>query len=216
MKLETIRKNARANLLEVEHILAAARMRVPGLQQELMRLSNELGWSPTPVPTEGGHVVPLAKWAQIAGAYAEGGIAALSELARQKDNRHYVVVMLIEARLPEAAIALFDLFADDLAAPSWDGETADDLVDALNQMFFLSKCLTPTDAQAATARGFLMTLHATASTVARRASVVCALRGVGDHSTIGFLSTLEAFPYPYEGLEKLALRAIRKRLLLRE
>jgi hypothetical protein len=216
MKLETIRKKARANLLEVEHILTAGRKRVPGLQQELMRLSNELGWSWTPFPAEEEHVVPLAKWAQIAGAYAEGGIAALSELARQKDNRHYVVAMLIEARLPEAAVALFGLFADDLAAPSWDCEMADDLVAALNQMFFFSKCLTPTDEQAATARAFLMTLYATASTATQRAGVVCALRGVGDRSTIEFLSTLEAFPYPYEGVEKLALRAIRKRLLLRE
>jgi len=39
MKLETIRKKARANLLEVEDILAAGRKRVPGLQKELMRLS---------------------------------------------------------------------------------------------------------------------------------------------------------------------------------
>lgn len=210
MKLETIRKKARANLLEVEHILAAARKRVPGLQQELIRLSNELGWSPTPFPAEGEHVVPLAKWAQIAGAYAEGGIAALSELARQKDNRHYVVAMLIEARLPEAAVALFGLFADDLAAPSWDCEMAGDLVDALNQMFFFSKHLTLTDEQVATARA---TFYATASTATQRAGVVCALRGVGDRSTIEFLSTLEAFPYPNEGVEKLALRAIRKRLL---
>jgi len=53
MRLETIRKKARANLLEVEDILAAGRKRVPGLQKELMRLSDELGWSPTPFPAEG-------------------------------------------------------------------------------------------------------------------------------------------------------------------
>jgi hypothetical protein len=124
MKLETIRKKARANVLEVEHILAAGRKRVRGLQQELMRLSDELGWSLTPFSVEGEHVVPLAKWARVAGAYAEGGIATLTELAGQQENRHYVVAMLVEVRTQEAAVALFDLFADVLAAPSWDCEVA--------------------------------------------------------------------------------------------
>ena len=216
MKLETIRKKARANLLEVEHILAAGKQRVPGLQQELMQLADELGWSPTPFPAEGGHVVPLAKWALVAGAYAEGGIAALSELAARRDNRHYVIAMLAEVRSAEAAAALFDLFADVLATPSWDCDVTNDLVDALNWLFFLGKTLTPTDAQAATARAFLVALYPMARTTGRRAGVICALRGVGDQSTIEFLSTLEAFPYPHEGLETGALRAVRNRLRMRE
>lgn len=216
MKLETIRKKARANLLEVEHILAAGRKRVPGLQQELMRLSDELGWSPTHFPADGKHVIPLAKWARVAGSYAEGGIATLSELAGQQENRHYVVAMLVEVRTPEAAVALFDLFADVLAAPSWDCEQARDLVDALNSLFFFSKPLIPTDEQAATARSFLMTLYSMASTTTQRAHVLCALRGVGDRSTIEFMSTLEALPNPYEGVVKGALRAIRNRLRIRE
>jgi len=212
MKLETIRKRARANLLEVEHILAAGKQRVPGLQQELLRLSDELGWSPTPFPAEGEHVVPLAKWALVAGAYAEGGIAALRELAAHPDNRHYVITMLVEVRSAEAAAALFDLFAGDFAAPSWDCDVANDLVGALNWFFFFAKSLTPTDAQAATARGFLMTLHRIASTPTQQASVLYALRGVGDRSTLEFVSTLGGSPYPHEGAEKLVLRAIRARL----
>jgi hypothetical protein len=216
MKLATIRKKARANVLEVEHILAAGRKRVPGLQQELMRLSDELGWSPTPFSVEGEHVVPLAKWARVAGAYAEGGIATLTELAGQQENRHYVVAMLVEVRTQEAAVALFDRFADVLAAPSWDCEVARDLVDALNSLFFFSKPLIPTDEQAATARSFLMTLYSTASTTTQRAHVLCALRGVGDRSTIEFMSTLEALPDPYEGVVKGAIRAIRNRLRVRE
>ena len=212
MKLDTIRKKARANLLEVEHILAAGRERVPGLQQELTRLSNELNWSTTPFPGKGEHVVPLAKWAQVAGTYAEGGIPALRELARQKESQHYVIAMLVETRLPEAAAELFGQFADDFATPSWDCAIADDLVGALNLMFSLSKDLVPTDEQAATARTFLIDLHVKARTITQRAGVVCALRGVGDLSTVEFLSTLEALPYPYEGVEQLALRAIRKRL----
>ena len=137
-------------------------------------------------------MVPLAEWAQIVGAYAEGCIAALSELA-------YVVAVLIAVHSLEAADALFDLLEDDLATPSWNYEIADDLVTALHQMFFFSESLTPTDEQAATARAFLMTLYANATTTPRRAGVVCALHGVGDRSTNEFLTTLGAFPYPYEG-----------------
>jgi len=72
------------------------------------------------------------------------------------------------------------------------GEVARDLVDALNSLFFFSKPLIPTDEQAATARSFLMTLYAMASTTTEQAHVLCALRGVGDRSTIEFMSTLEA------------------------
>jgi hypothetical protein len=82
-------------------------------------------------------VVPLAKWARVAGAYAEGGIATLTELAGQQENRHYVVAMLVQVRTQKAAVALFDLFADVPGAPSWDCEVARDLVDALNSLFIL-------------------------------------------------------------------------------
>jgi hypothetical protein len=57
-----------------------------------------------------------------------------------------------------------------------------------------------------------MKLFAVANTTHQRGSIVCALRGVGDHSTVHFLAALEAFPYPWEGIEKRALRAVRKRL----
>jgi hypothetical protein len=97
-----------------------------------MRLPDELGWSPTPFPAGREHVVPPAKWARVAGAYAEGGFATLSELAGQQENWHYVVAMLVEVRTPEAAVALFDLFANVLAAPCWDSEVARGLVDALS------------------------------------------------------------------------------------
>src|SRR5215467_3246866 len=128
MKIETIHKRAQANTLEVEHILAAARERVPGLRYELMQLSNRHGWSSTPFPAEGIHVVPLAKWAEIAGVYAEGGIPALRPLAEQKENHTYVLALLVEVRSPEAAQALFDLFAAILDAPSWDCEVVPQLV----------------------------------------------------------------------------------------
>jgi hypothetical protein len=212
MKIETIRKRARANTLEVEHILAAARERIPGLRQELLQLSDEHRWSPTPFPAEGIHVVPLAKWAEIAGVYAEGGIPALQVLAEQEENHTYIIALLVEVHSQDAAQALFDLFAAVLDAPSWDCEVVPELVDALNSLFSLPKSLTPSDQQAAGARSFLMKLFAMASTTTQRGHVVCALRGVGDHSTVNFLSTLDAFPYPWEGIEKQALRAVRTRL----
>jgi len=84
MKIETLRKRALANTLEVEHILAAARERAPGLRHELTQLSDKHGWSTTPFPANGIHVVPLAKWAEIASVYAEGGIPHFGRLPSKK------------------------------------------------------------------------------------------------------------------------------------
>src|ERR1700761_7088697 len=106
MTLQQLRKKASMNLLEVEDILSAAKKRLPGLREELQRLSVQYGWSWTPFPPEGGHVVPLARWADVAGAYADGGTAALAPLARDPQNRTYIIGLLEEMPTPEATQAL--------------------------------------------------------------------------------------------------------------
>jgi len=216
VNINTLRKKARAHALEVEDILAAAVRRTPGLQAELQRLSAELEWSHTPFPPGGGHVVPLARWAEVAGAYAEDGIAGLARWMHAQPgdgtSADYVLALLQALKTPEANDALFALFSDALDNPGGHLGEAFGLADTINLKFSFKGALPPTPAQADRARSFLMALYPLAREEPQRCSVVCAMRGVGDDTTARFLSTITPFGGPYAGLEKSAQQAIRKRL----
>lgn len=220
VNINTLRKKAKAQTLEVEDILAAAARRPAGLQAELQRLSAELEWSHTPYPRGGGHVVPFARWAEMAGAYAEHGIPGLAGWMQAKAQAtagngapaEYVLAMLEALKTQEANDALFSLFAHVLDDPGGHLAEALELASTINLTFSFKGRLPPTLAQADRARSLLMALYPLARKEAERCTVVCALRGVGDESTAQFLATIKPFGGPHAGLEKSALRAIRKRL----
>lgn len=218
VNINTLRKKAQAHTLEVEDILAAAARRPAGLQAALQRLSAELEWSHTPYPRGGGHVVPFARWAEMAGAYAEHGIPGLAgwmqaqAAAGHAAPAEYVLAMLEALKTQEANDALFSLFAHVLDDPGGHLAEALELASTINIKFSFKGSLPPTPAQADRARSFLMALYPLVRTEAERCTVVCALRGVGDESTAQFLAMIKPFGGPHAGLEKSAQRAVRKRL----
>jgi hypothetical protein len=212
MNINTLRKKAKADTLEVEDILAAAKDRIPGLQAELQRLSIELQWSDTPFLADGTHVVPLAKWAAVAGAYAEGGMPALVAMNEHAEDGYYITALLQELTTDEANAALFDLYGGTMDNPADSPEFAFMIADTLNFKFAFKHSSPLSALQADQARSFLMKLYPMADTEPNRCKVVCALRGVGDQTTVDFLATINPFSGSYAGLEQSAQRAIRKRL----
>lgn len=218
MNTNTLRKKAHAHTLEVEDLLAAAARRTPGLQAELLRLSAELAWPHTTHPTAGGHAVPLAAWAGVAGAYAEDGIPGLAAWMQAQARAgmpacYYVLSLLQELKTQESNDALFSLFGEALDNPASHLAEAFELAETINLKFsFKHHSPPPTPTQSERARAFLMALYPLAPKEPLRCSVVCALRGVGDESTVRFLATIPPFGGPYAGLEKSAQQAIRKRL----
>ena len=190
VKISSLRSKARRNTLEVEHILAAAKARTPGLKDELNSLAREFEWSNTTHLPDGKHVVPLAKWAEVSGKYAEGGISALADLAREPDNANYVIGLLEELRSRDATEALISFFPDVLRQPETSITTAWRLSRAFNQLLSIKGAVTPTDRQAIAVRSFLVLFHAAAATEPERAWAIYALRGVGDQSSLDFLSKL--------------------------
>lgn len=216
VNINTLRKKAKAHTIEVEDILAAAARRTPGLQAELQRLSAELEWSHAPHPPAGGHVVPFARWAEVAGAYAEDGIPGLAGWLHAQAGRetpgHYVLAVLQVLKTQESNDALFSLFSDALDDPASHLSDALELAATINLKFSFKGSLPPTPAQADRARSFLMALYPLAHKEPQRCNVVCAMRGVGDETTAEFVATVKPFGGPYGGLEKSAQQAIRKRL----
>jgi len=212
MKTSTLQARARRNTLEVEHILAAAKARVPGLNEELQRLSSKYGWSASTHLADGTHVVPLAKWAEIAGAYAAKGIGALAPLAAKPENAGYVIGLLEEVRSQEALGALIEFFSCTMTAPKTAPETAWRLVQAYNQLLCTKNAVSASPEQSAQVRRFLTLFLREASTDAQVAWVAYALRGVGDASSIELVMGMKDLPYPYQSAKTDAIRFIRKRL----
>lgn len=212
MSLTSLRAKARNNQLEVEHILAAAAKRVPGLRDELRRLSAELEWSDTPYPAVGEHVVPFARWAAVAGAYAEDGVAGLAALTGDRTNWSYILGLLEELRSLEAVEALPALFPDVLRDPLSDPETAFRMADAFNLLLSFKKAPVISDGQAGAIRQFLLALLPAAHTNPERCGVLCALRGVGDRATLDIVAAAPDMPAPYQDVKASVTRTIRKRI----
>ncbi|GKW28250.1 hypothetical protein AB6D34_06970 [Pectobacterium brasiliense] len=212
MKLSSLRAKARRNTLEVEHILAVAKARLPGLRDELNRLSDECSWSRSPYLPDGTHVVPLAKWADIAGVYADDGIEALGVLAAELDNAVYVIGLLEELRSHAAVNALIAFFPVVMQAPEHALETAWRLTTAYNSLLSFKDGVVATDEQATAVRSFLMRLLPLATTEHQTCLLFCALRGVGDTSSLDFLASHRDLAPPNETIRMTAMRAIRQRL----
>jgi hypothetical protein len=212
VKLSALRGKARRNTLEVEHILAAAKAASPGLGGELRRLSKEFDWPMAMHLPDGRHVVPLGKWAEIAGSFSDGGFPALAPLAKEPENAGYIIGLLEEIRSQQAVNALLDLFAQIVQLPETSPEIALRLVRAFNVIFGIKGALLPSEDQAMAVRAFLMSCYRVAMTDRDRALVVYALRGVGDESTLAFLAGIEDFAPPHDSARPAALREICRRL----
>lgn len=212
MKLSAVRSMARRNTLEVEHLLKAAKARTPGLRQELQQLSQELQWSATRHPRPGVHVVPLAKWAELAGCYAEHGFAGLAPLAGHRQDAGYVLALIEEVGNADAVHALLDFFQDVIADPAGDMEIAHAVAATCNRLFSFRHSPVVTDGQAQRLRDFLVSFCGHAEDQVHKAMAVYALRGVGDAQSIDFIGRQPRFQPPHEDAGKIAIKAIKKRL----
>lgn len=210
MKLSDVKSKARRNTLEVEHILKAARLRIPGLQAELERLSAELDWSLEAYPGDGTHVVPFAKWARVAGAYAEEGFQGVHRFARSDSS--FVIALLEELRSAEALQTALEFYRDVVGNPSDDLEIAGQLATLFNLLLNNKGAVEATESQASAVRAFLIAFMQVADKPANIATAVYGLRGVGDEAAVSVLAQLPALPSPWEDAVNVTTRAIRKRL----
>ncbi len=212
MNLQSLRRKALDNSLEVEHILRAAREGVPGLSAELLNLTHRCGWSFTTHLPDGTHVVPLAKWAAVASAYADHGFAGLHEMAADEASAPYVIGLLEELNTSDAIDALLNIFANILEEPSTNQAATHRLVQAINLLFSVKSSPASAAKQRLVCTKFLNKTLLLAGTNAQRALVMYAMRGTGDASCLEALSTVQDAEPPYAGAKAAAIKAIQKRL----
>lgn len=210
--LKSIRRRAVSNELEVEHILEAAVSRLAGLPSLLVELSASEDWSDDGFNEDGSRVIPFARWARVASAYCDDGIAGLGRLLSLSGHENYVLALLQELRSAEAVEAMMDWFSDAIHNPSKNLEMAHSITSTLNQMF-LSSCSLELPKQSESL--FREMAHALArldGETHHRATAVLLLRFVGDETSLALLKSLPPFVSPWDFVASSARRAILKRM----
>ena len=212
MNVKMLRKKALDGTLEVEDMLKAAMENPPGLSAALRKLVEDCGWTRGGLLPDGSREIPFLSWAEVAIAYADEGFAGLLPLAGAAENAPFVLGLVEEMRTAAALAFILEAFAGVIEHPDGMEEVAFAIASALNLMLSFKPSSPITAAQATTVQSFLFSLYPLATTEARRASVILALRGVGDEDAVRFLANVAEFFSPWQETKKVTLRAIRKRL----
>jgi hypothetical protein len=197
-----IQRKARASAVEVEDILALAASGSREDAAPLRDLATQLEWS----RGSGGHAnqVPIGRWSDITCAFLEGGYAAVESFTCDSASLPFAVGLLSELKTPES-IGVLNQLVDRFR----DLEARTQIAGALNLICLRGAPLLDSQALTAT-RAWLHELLAGAAT--SQAIAACAPRKVGNTESIELLSQLAPLPAPWAGIEKQAIRAIRKRL----
>lgn len=210
--LTSIRRKAADQSLEVEHILEAAAQRLEGLPSLLAELSDAEGWSDTGHLPDGTHVIPFARWVQVATAYCRDGFPGLKRILEEPGQESFVLALLEELHSTEAVDALVDFFSEQIAAPESYPALARQIVSSLNLILCFKPEVEIAPAKRHQIRAFTTALIELGYDQVERAVPVLLLRAVGDESSIRLLDNLPPFTAHWAATIPATRRAIRKRL----
>jgi hypothetical protein len=212
-KLAVLRRKAAKNQVEVEHLTAFAAIGDRAAVPVVRELQAKYDW-PRSNRVNGRHVVPLGRWAEVVCAYLEGGWDALIDYARgpEPDAFYFAISVLEVTKSPVSLVVLTELSS--IISKKLSSRKADavKLAEAINHVLSFKKPPPVYPGTATSLRRFLHALVRQKLTQPERATVVCALRGVGDEESIQIIRELPKFDGPWAGIEINACQTIRKRM----
>ncbi len=208
----TLSRKAAGNSLEVEHLLKVAAFGDASDAPFLRALKGEHGWSDT--GREGRtRVVPFGRWADTVCRFLEDGYSGLVQATKDSAEAAEFCVSVLEGLKTAASVsAILAIGERVIEQPADDVKLAVRLADGLNLLLsFKGAPGIPPEVERK-AREFLYRLLAVELSEVQRASVVCALRGVGDAESATLVASQPPFGGSWAGLEQLAVRQIKRRL----
>ena len=212
MNIENLRRKARDGSLEVEHLLEAAAKGLPGLSEELARLTEEQHWQSHRLQSDGSRVVPLRKWAQVVAAYSSDGFEGLRALATRREDAPFVLGLIETLRTPASVSFALELADHYLANMVVFEEAALCLARSFNLLLSFKDAPTITSLQAEDVQRFLFKIYPYADSQGVKAVVLLALRGVGDREALKFVESVDNFAEPWAGTKDIVIRTIWKRI----
>ena len=207
----TLARRAADNSLEVEHLLRVAAIGDAADVPFLRTLQAKSGWSDS--DHEGDtRVVPFGRWADVVCRFLEDNYAGLVRLAGELPGlAEFCIAVLEELRTQESASALLAVGGPVVERPATDLGLAIRLASGFNLLLsFKDRPRVRPDVEREI-RGFLHRLLAAELTEAQRATVVCALRGVGDADSMALIAGMPPFGGSWAGLERAASVQIARR-----
>ncbi len=212
MSLDSLRRLAHRNDLEVAHLVKELRLGTPGLAEAVESMAIEFAWSEGMDLPDGPRLVPWARWARVVAAFARHGFDGLRPLVASGDDVPFVLGLVAELRNAGAVPFLRAAFADVLHEPGAHPDLAHELAQAVNLLLSFKDAVTVAPADAQALQAFLLRWLPLTDTEPRRAGAILALRGVGDESALKIVMAQADLPYPWQNTRAVTLRAIRKRL----
>jgi hypothetical protein len=214
MNIQSLRKKARDGSLEVEHVLQAAIERQPGLAEELSSLSEKHAWQFESLQPDGRRVVPFARWALVAASYVSGGFPELYEILDEPDNLPFVLGLVASIKTSESVVFILDICNQYLKDDPQSTIAAFQIASSFNLLLSFKHAPVISAQQAKSIQDFLFALYPLAKSQVDRATVLLALRGVGDHNVMAFVETAADFTDPWADTKQVVIQAIRKKMQL--
>ena len=115
-------------------------------------------------------------------------------------------------RTNESVALVLEICGESLTNPVRATDLALQVASTFNLLLSFKPAAPVTAHQAAAIQDFLFALYPLAQSIAKRATVLLALRGVGDSNAIRFVEAAADFPEPWQDTKKSVLRALRKRV----
>jgi hypothetical protein len=197
---------------EVEDVLAVLRATEPDAAARLRSLSLASRWLPLE-DAQHGRDVPLATWADLVALSLDGGPGAVQAIAIDGgalDRRRAMAIGVLEAvGAPGGLSALVRCVEVARTRLPLDLEFAMDCARALNEVL---RGATLDSGNEATARTFLHELHSFTAGDEERATIILALRWVGDPSSEMLLAQHPELAPPWQDVVKTARKELRRRL----
>lgn len=210
-----LRQKAEQNTLEVEHLLALARTGNQAFVAVIRGLQAEQNWSHESF-LDGQRVVPFGSWADVVCRYLEegcGGVATLgTSPATRGDFAPFCIALLEEIRTADSVAALLQICGDLVDRPEANLPLAIKCAGAFNNLLSFKSAPLIEETCRSQVRCFLHKLMALDLPNPQRGLVICALRGVGDESSIALINSGPALTDAWSGTDKGAVREIQRRL----
>ncbi|EUJ11134.1 hypothetical protein Meth11DRAFT_1972 [Methylophilaceae bacterium 11] len=212
MNIDSLKRRAKANTLQVEHILEAAVEKTPGLAATLAILAEEYKWPNANKLPDGSLVVPFGRWCKVAVAYADGGFDSLMQLTKDDNETSFILALAKQIKTQESINFVLSAYKPFMVEPSKNIETSIIVASALNLMLSFKDAAPISSEQAQFIESFLLSLYPLADTEVARAVAILGLRGVGGKRALDFVKELPELSATWESSRQSTLRVLRKRV----
>lgn len=203
-KLRRLEENSK---LEVENIIEAAFTRDECIATELESMSDDFNWCEENI-VDGRRCVPFAKWARFACTFIRDGYTGL--VSAYDGENDFSLAFLEAYKTPESVYSILEIAKK--LGNSASVKSKEDIANAINLLLSFKGGSIIDESKIDELRDLLHSYFNQDLEESKKVSIYCALRGVGNQSSIDLIEMQEKLSDPWRGLESQVIKSIRNRV----